>query len=124
MDVETDKIELRSEEFQEVLGRIPNWMLRWGITILASLTLLFLIGSAFFKYPDIISTAMTLTGSTPTAAVVAKISGRLDSLYVRDNQNVRSGEYLAVIENSAKTEDVLLLQKYLASFVICLLYTS
>ena len=118
MDVETDNIELRSEEFQEVLGRIPNWMLRWGITILASLTLLFLIGSAFFKYPDIISTAMTLTGSTPTAAVVAKISGRLDSLYVRDNQNVRSGEYLAVIENSAKTEDVLLLQKYLASFVI------
>ena len=29
-------IELRSEEFQEVLGSVPHWILRWGITVLAA----------------------------------------------------------------------------------------
>ena len=29
MEKEEEKIELRSEEFQEVLGNVPPWILRW-----------------------------------------------------------------------------------------------
>lgn len=116
MNNEEDKIELRSEEFQEVLGEIPHWILRWGITVLTLITLLLLVGSAVFKYPDVISTTMTLTGTTPPAAIVARTFGKLDTLYVSDNQDVCLGEYLAVIENSAKTDDVLRLKEYLSEF--------
>ena len=49
---EEDKIELRSEEFQEVLGSVPPWILRWGITVLAIVVVILLIGSAIVKYPD------------------------------------------------------------------------
>ena len=45
-------IELRSGEFQEVLGEVPSWILRWGITTIASVIGILLIGSAVFKYPD------------------------------------------------------------------------
>ena len=27
-------IEIRSEEVQEILTRVPNWMIRWGNTLL------------------------------------------------------------------------------------------
>jgi hypothetical protein len=29
-----ENIELRSEEVQEILGRPPQWIIRWGITII------------------------------------------------------------------------------------------
>jgi HlyD family secretion protein len=111
---EEDKIELRSEEFQDVLGGVPPWILRWGITVLAIVVAILLTGSALIKYPDSISAQVTLTGSTPPAAIAARSSGKLNELYVADNQGVKSGEYLAVIDNPARTEDVLTLKNYLA----------
>lgn len=110
---EKKNIELRSEEFQEVLGDTPPWILRWGIAILALVIGIILLGSSIFKYPDIVSSTMTLTGTTPPSAIVAKVSGKLTELNVVDNQLVESGEYLAVVENSAKTKDILILKNYL-----------
>jgi len=110
---EEEKIELRSEEFQEVLGAVPPWTLRWGISVLAVVVVILLIGSAVVKYPDVISAQIVLTGSTPPATIVAHASGKIKELYVRDNQEVKTGEYLAVIDNPAKTEDVLELKNYL-----------
>jgi HlyD family secretion protein len=106
-------IELRSEEFQDVLGAVPPWILRWGITVLAAVILILLIGSAIIKYPDVIPAQVVLTGSTPPAAIAAHASGKLKELYAADNQEVKAGDYLAVIDNPAKTEDVLELKKYL-----------
>jgi HlyD family secretion protein len=106
-------IELRSEEFQEVLGTVPPWILRWGITVLAVVVVILLIGSAIVKYPDVIPAQVILTGSTPPAVIVAHTSGKLKELFVTDNQEVKAGDYLAVIDNPAKTEDVLDLKKYL-----------
>jgi HlyD family secretion protein len=105
--------ELRSEEFQEVLGTVPLWILRWGITVLAVVVVILLIGSAIVKYPDVIPAQVVLTGSTPPATIVAHTSGKLKELYATDNQKVKAGDYLAVIDNPAKTEDVLDLKKYL-----------
>ena len=42
------EIELRSEEVQEVMGQIPAWIVRWGITILFIVVLVLLVGSYFF----------------------------------------------------------------------------
>ena len=120
---EEDKIELRSEEFQEVLGAVPHWILRWGIIILAVFTLILLVGSAIFKYPDIIPAQITLTGARPPASIVAHSSGKLKELFVTDNQEVKTGDYLAVIDNPAKTEDIRFLKNYLDTFS-CTVYRS
>ena len=113
---ETDKykeIELRSEDFNDVLGSVPPWILRWGITAIAIVVIILLIGSAIFKYPDTISSTVTLTGTTPVAGIVAKTSGKLQRLYVKNNQQVRTNSFLAVIENPAKTEDIIILKEAL-----------
>lgn len=51
-----DEINLRSEEVQEIMGRIPSWIERWGITIIGLLLIVILAGAALFPYPE------TLTG--------------------------------------------------------------
>ncbi|MDR0560364.1 MAG: HlyD family secretion protein [Prevotellaceae bacterium] len=108
-----NEIELRSEEFQEVLGGVPPWILRWGITVLAVIVIILLTGSAIIKYPDIIPSRIVLTGVVPPATITARSSGKLKRLYVSDNQKINTGDYLAVIDNPASTEDIQLMKTYI-----------
>jgi HlyD family secretion protein len=105
-----NKIELRSEDVQEVLGSVPPWILRWGISLLAGIVLMLIVGSWLFKYPQIVATPMILTTSVPPASLVAKINGKIITLNVLDQQIVKTGECLAILENSAKYDDVISLK--------------
>lgn len=111
MENKKQEIELRSEEFNEVLSAVPAWIIRWGITVIACVVLMLLIGSSIFKYPDIISSTVTLTGTTPVSAVMARTSGKLQELYVENNRQVKAGTLLAVIENPAETNDIIRLKE-------------
>ncbi|GAA6258587.1 HlyD family efflux transporter periplasmic adaptor subunit [Bacteroides sp. f07] len=111
MENRKPEIELRSEDFNEVLTAVPAWIVRWGITMIACVVLMLLVGSAVFKYPDIISSTVSLTGTTPVSAVVARTSGKLQELYVENNQQVQANTLLAVIENPAKTNDIIRLKE-------------
>lgn len=109
-------IKLRSEEVQEVMGEIPSWIIRWGITLLTAVVLALVIGSCFFRYPDVISTRMTLTSHEPVAQLVARSSGKISRLYVADGEPVCREQLLVVLENPAKTDDVLLLERELHAY--------
>ena len=109
-------IEFRSEEGQEVMGEIPSWIIRWGITLLTAVVLTLVIGSCFFRYPDVISTRMTLTSHEPVAQLVARSSGKISRLYVADGEPVCREQLLVVLENPAKTDDVLLLERELHAY--------
>ena len=111
MENRKPEIELRSEDFNEVLSAVPAWIVRWGITMIACVVLMLLVGSAVFKYPDIISSTVSLTGTTPVSAVVARTSGKLQELYVENNQQVQANALLAVIENPARTDDIIRLKE-------------
>ncbi|MDX9695098.1 MAG: HlyD family efflux transporter periplasmic adaptor subunit [Bacteroidales bacterium] len=100
------EIELRSNDVQEILSRPPKWIVRWGITIILAIVIIIVVGSWFFKYPDIISANIVLTTANPPAPVVAKISGKIQNLFVIDHQEVDKHQVLAVIENPAIYEDL------------------
>ena len=116
MEKENKDIELRSEAVQEVMGRVPGWIVRWGITVLCIVVVALVVGSFFFRYPDVVGAEMTLTSRNPVTEVVARSTGKVSSLYVVDGQEVKEGLPLAVIENTAVTEDVLRLKKLLARY--------
>ena len=111
MDKKDNNIELCSEEVQEVMGQVPAWIVRWGITLLFLVVVALLVGSCFFKYPDVITADMTLTGQHPATAVVTRAEGKIQELLVRDNRLVKEGDWLAVIENHANTKDAIYLEK-------------
>lgn len=101
------EIELRSEEVQEVMSQVPPWILRRGITFLFVIVLTLLIGSWFFKYPDVITAGITVTSLEPPASIIARSTGKIDEIYVRNNQHVSAQIPLAVIQNPANSNDVL-----------------
>lgn len=106
-----DKIELRSEEVQEILTKVPHWMIRYGNVVLLCLILLLLFISWFVKYPDVIPSDAVITTSIPPQKEYANASGKLDALLVEDNELVSINQPLAVIENSANYEDIYYLKK-------------
>jgi HlyD family secretion protein len=101
------EIELRSEEVQDVLGKVPHWIVRQGIVIIGIIILALLIGSYFFKYPDTVPATMTLTSTSPPASITAKSNGALKEFYISDGDYVNEKDYLAVIENPASTKEIL-----------------
>lgn len=108
--------ELRSEDVQDVMGNVPPAILRWGITVISLVVLLLLVVSFVFKYPDTISGKVTLTTEVPPANILARASGKLDKLYVSNNQQVKAGAMLAVIQNPASTTDIQLLSERLKAW--------
>ena len=109
-------IELRSEEVQEVMGQVPAWIVRWGITLLFLVVVALLAGSCFFKYPDVIVAEMTLTGQHPAVQVMTRSEGKIQELLVEDNSAVKEGDWLAIMENHANTEDAMYLANTLERF--------
>lgn len=108
---ENKEIEIRSEEVQEVMGQIPSWIVRWGITLLFAVVLALVIGSCFFRYPDVIVTEMTLTGQQPVSPIVARTSGKITQFCVADGEIVQPGQLLAIIENPATSDAVFQLKE-------------
>jgi len=86
--------ELRSEEVQEVLGWVPPWILRAGITVLFMIVIILFIGSWFYKYPDIIEAPLIVTSYNPPVQVNARVNGKITQLLVTDKQSVKASDYL------------------------------
>jgi multidrug resistance efflux pump len=109
-ETEEEHIEIRSEEVQEILSHIPNWIIRWGITAILITVVAILISSWFIKYPDVITARVTITTPIPPVNIVAKSSGAIE-LMVTDGSTIKKGESLGVIDNSATTDDIFSLIK-------------
>ena len=107
---ENNEIELRSEEVQEILTRVPHWMIRWGNIVVLSILLLLFFASWIVKYPDIISTQIVITTNIPPEKIVAKSSGSIQVLLVLDKSVITKNTAIAVIENAANYKDVFLLK--------------
>ncbi len=105
-----EEIELRSEEVQEILTRVPHWMIRWGSLVVLMILLSLFFISWLIKYPDTITTQITITTHIPPEKLVAKTSGKIETILVNDRATVTKNTPLAVIENSANYRDVFLLK--------------
>jgi len=113
---EIKNMNLRSEEFKEILGRPPRWTIRWGIALIFIIIVLLITGSWFFRYPDVVPSEIVVTTEHPPAPIVARATGKIDHLMVNDKQQVEKGQALAVIENAANYRDVLKLGTLLENF--------
>ena len=111
------QIELRSEEVQEVLGWVPPWILRAGITVLFLIVIILFIGSWYYKYPDIIEAPLIVTSYNPPVLVNARVNGKITQLLVSDKQLVKTSDYLAVIENPANFNDISQMKRQLTNWL-------
>jgi multidrug resistance efflux pump len=111
-------IEIRSEEVQEILTRVPSWMIRWGNTLFFLLIVMLLFITWFVKYPDVINAEAIITTEIPPQKEYARTTGKIDTLFVKDTQHVIVNQPLGIIENAANYTDVFFLKSIIDTLTI------
>ncbi len=107
------KIELRSQEVQDIITQMPGWLLRWGITLIFVLFVGLLAVSWFIRYPDVIKASVVVTTNPAPINLVSRSTGKI-LLLKSQNENIGKDEVLAVLQTNANYLDILELEKVLS----------
>ncbi len=118
MEEKNTTFELRSEEVQDILTKVPHWMIRWGTILIFGIVLMLFFTSWFVKYQDVVKTEIVITSNIPPEKLVAKTSGRIEIVLVKDKEKITANTTLAVIANAANYKDVFLLKEIIEGFDI------
>lgn len=100
-------IELYSRESSsDMLGDMPNWLIHTGSYIVYGLIAVLLVGSCVFKYPDIVTTNVSIDDYSKTDWIMANEDGIIDEFFVSDGDKVKKNDTLGIIRNTASLDDV------------------
>lgn len=96
----------RSEELDEIIDRMPMAFGKWVALAVIVFAALFLLFGWIIKYPDMVTGQIKINAQNPTVRLVANSTGNLLLLSHKAQEEVKKGEYIAVVQNPASTEDV------------------
>ncbi|MFD2587382.1 HlyD family efflux transporter periplasmic adaptor subunit [Croceitalea marina] len=100
------EIRLRSEAIQELMGRVPHWMVRWGNSLILILIVGVLVISYVIKYPNSITAKVLVTTTNPTQNMYAPITGNLAEVNVKDGQMVEENALLTTFSNNETDKSI------------------
>jgi hypothetical protein len=98
-------IELRSDEVQELMGKIPPVILRFGIAVILMILLLCSMASFYIKYPAYETVPVTLNIGENTRDVSMPFDGSIVGVKVDDGECVKTHDTLAVIANTTLADN-------------------
>lgn len=107
-ELEDKGLSLRSEEVQEVMGKMPHWILRWGLVIMGMIVIFIGLACYFFRMPEKLVVDVQITGNVLPLKVRAESNGCITSLLVCDREHVSSKDTLAIVSNGRKETFVLI----------------
>ena len=104
-----------SEPVQEIMGSIPSWITRWGVTVIAAIFVLMAIGCCIIRYPQTLTSTITLTSENPPSDLASRYDGLLDTVCVKNGQKVRRGDLVALLSTPADYGDIMAVRDLLDS---------
>jgi HlyD family secretion protein len=102
---------LYSDPVREIMGKPPSRILRWGTTVMLLVFVLFILFAWLIKYPDTIPAPVEITTTNPPVTLVTKITGHINSFFVKEREKVSAGQLVAVMETTASLHEVELLKQ-------------
>lgn len=105
-----------SEEAQEILGHIPPWTIRWGITVIFSIFAIIILGCCVIKYPERVNGTVVIRTLNAPVDVVFRSGGNLEIISVSNGDVVKKNDILGVINTGADYKDILSADSCLLGF--------
>lgn len=97
--------EKRSEEISDIIDRMPMTFGRWLAVVVSILALFIIIFGWIIKYHDVVSGTIKINTNNFPIKLISNTYGKI-ILFKQPQDVVETDEYIAIIQNSAKTEDV------------------
>lgn len=93
----TNQHEFPNDEIQEIIGQIPPWIVRWGITTLGLVFVLFVACSFIIRFPDTVPATITISTKVQPFRVSWYRNGPHEhQICVKEGQLVKPGDTLLV----------------------------
>jgi HlyD family secretion protein len=102
---------LYSDPVREIMGKPPRRILRWGTTIMFLVFVLFIFFAWLIRYPDTIPAPVEITTTNPPVTLVTKITGHINSFFVKEREKVNAGQLVALMETTASMKEIELLKQ-------------
>ena len=107
------KQEYYSAPVQEILGFIPSWMIRWGITVILFLLVILMALAWMIKYPDIIQGNVLINTDSPVIKLKSEAEGIVQSIFKEEGSHLSINEPIAEVKSTLAREGVVFLNKLL-----------
>ncbi|MDW3208912.1 MAG: HlyD family efflux transporter periplasmic adaptor subunit [Reichenbachiella sp.] len=101
---------------EEIIGAPPSWLTRSGSHIILILIIFALGMSKLVKYPEVISSSITISATNKPISILANSSGYIANISVEEGQLVNQGEILCEVENEINYESINDLKNYLDKY--------
>lgn len=101
---------LYSDPVKEIMGRPPNRIIKWGSTTLLLVFVIFILFAWMIRYPDTIPAPVEITTTNPPVTLSTKITGHIKSFFVKEREEVKAGQLIAVMETTASLNEIKLLK--------------
>ena len=98
---------IRSQtEINDLIGNPPGWLLRSGITMVAMVTSILLVGAYFFQYPDKLTGQGILTTKNPPIEVISRSTGYIDEIHIHEGEYIEKGSPILYINNTTDQDQL------------------
>ena len=89
----------RCEEIQEIMGRPPGWMLRWGILVIFLIVCALLIGCYFIRLPQTLPIKIYARTDSQSDSTFAKSNGQIASIMKSNSMVITKGDTILSCSN-------------------------
>ena len=106
---------LKSEEVQSIIDRMPTQWAKYVALLTTILICLVILSGFIIRYPDTVDGQISVTAGIAPVRIVSNTSGRLHLLKPHKSM-LQSGDVIAYIESGANYMDVLLIDSLLKQY--------
>jgi len=106
--------QILSDDVQDIVTYKPAWVIRKGNFVFLLILLLLLSLAFIIRYPDMVPASVRIAALNAPKMLTAKTEGRLEKLFVKNGDQVKKGQFLAFLQSTAKHEQVIKLQQWIA----------
>ena len=96
----------RSEELDGIIDKMPMTFGRWVAIAVLFFAFMFILFGWIIKYPDTVTGQIKINAQNSTVRLVTNTAGNLHLFSHKAQDEIKKGEYIAVMQNSARTEDM------------------
>lgn len=110
--------ETRSEEVQEILGKMPSWIIRYGVALIGIILFLLIYCSYLVRYPDVVFTQVEILSDNPPVSILSKKGGIIKKVIIAEqNTFVTAGTVLVELASSLDFEEVIKVKSLLRDLI-------
>lgn len=99
-------ISRHTEDMQEIITKVPGWILKWGVMNVFGILLIVVVISIFVRYPDTIKAGLKIESAEISTPVSPNVNSKITRLFIKQGATVKRGQPLVELESLKEPNEI------------------